>query len=115
MATLQLPGFDATHRVSNEKNGGTKTPAILDRQGSHVPIEKGWVGATPESYYMPNPIHHSPDARNYPSGKHAKSKIKKTMDEWKSGTLHSGSKKGPKVTSQKQAIAIALSQARKAK
>lgn len=44
-----------------------------------------------------------------------KRKIKKTMDEWKAGKLHSGSKKGPKVTSQKQAIAIALSQARKEK
>src|SRR6267142_1924752 len=43
-------------------------------------------------------------------GTKAKSKIKKTMDEWKSGTLHSGSKKGPKVTNQKQAVAIALSQ-----
>lgn len=40
--------------------------------------------------------------------------IKATMDEWKSGKLHSGSKKGPIVTSQKQAIAIALSEQRKA-
>lgn len=38
-------------------------------------------------------------------------KVKKVMKEWKSGTLHSGSKKGPKVTSQKQAVAIALSEA----
>jgi hypothetical protein len=38
-------------------------------------------------------------------------KIKKVMKEFKSGTLHSGSKKGPKVTSKKQAIAIALSEA----
>jgi Family of unknown function (DUF6496) len=48
-------------------------------------------------------------------GPKKKAKIKKTMDEWKSGTLHSGSKKGPKVTNQKQAVAIALSQARKEK
>jgi len=41
-------------------------------------------------------------------------KIKKVMDEWKTGTLHSGSKKGPIVKSQKQAIAIALSEAKKA-
>ena len=41
-------------------------------------------------------------------------KVKKVMDEWKEGKLHSGSKKGPKVKSQKQAIAIALSEARKA-
>lgn len=45
--------------------------------------------------------------------KAAQKKIKKVMDEWKSGELHSGSKKGPKVTSQKQAVAIALSEARK--
>jgi hypothetical protein len=42
-------------------------------------------------------------------------KVKKVMHEWKSGELHSGSKKGPVVKSQKQAIAIALSEARKAK
>jgi hypothetical protein len=36
------------------------------------------------------------------------------MGEFKSGKLHSGSKEGPKVTSQKQATAIALSEARKA-
>jgi hypothetical protein len=39
-------------------------------------------------------------------------KIKKVMDEFKSGTLHSGSKKGATVTNPKQAIAIALSQAK---
>lgn len=38
-------------------------------------------------------------------------KVKKVMDEWKAGELHSGSKKGPVVKSQKQAIAIALSEA----
>lgn len=53
--------------------------------------------------------------KRYPKGPRAKAKIKKTMDEWKSGTLHSGSKKGPKVTNQKQAVAIAISQARRAK
>lgn len=35
------------------------------------------------------------------------------MHEMKEGELHSGSKDGPKVTSNKQAIAIALSEARK--
>lgn len=41
-------------------------------------------------------------------------KVEKVMKEFKSGKLHSGSKKGPKVKSRKQAIAIALSEARKA-
>jgi hypothetical protein len=38
-------------------------------------------------------------------------KISKVMSEYKAGTLNTGSKKGPIVTSKKQAIAIALSQA----
>ena len=42
-------------------------------------------------------------------------KVRKVMHEFKAGTLHSGSKTGPKVTSRKQAIAIALSEARQAK
>ena len=43
----------------------------------------------------------------------SKGKIEKTLHEFKVGKLHSGSKKGPKVKSRKQAIAIAMSQARK--
>ena len=39
-------------------------------------------------------------------------KIHKVMKEYKEGTLHSGS--GPKVKSRKQAVAIAMSEARKA-
>ena len=44
-----------------------------------------------------------------------KGKVEKVMHEFKEGELHSGSKKGPEVHSRKQAIAIALSEARKAK
>lgn len=43
-----------------------------------------------------------------------KTKVNKVMHEWKTGTLHSGSKKGPVVTSRKQAIAIAISEQTKA-
>ena len=43
----------------------------------------------------------------------AKNKIEKVMKEYKHGSLRSGSKKGPKVSSKKQAIAIALSEAKK--
>lgn len=44
-----------------------------------------------------------------------KAKIKKVMEEWETGQLHSGSKHGPVVKNQKQAVAIALSEARKAR
>lgn len=42
-------------------------------------------------------------------------KIGKVMSEFKHGELHSGSKKGPKVSNPKQAIAIAMSESRKLK
>jgi hypothetical protein len=45
--------------------------------------------------------------------KKAQNKIHKVMKEYKEGRLHSGSKKGPEVKNPKQAIAIALSEARK--
>jgi hypothetical protein len=40
------------------------------------------------------------------------SKVEKVEREFHEGKLHSGSKKGPVVTNPKQAIAIALSEAR---
>lgn len=46
--------------------------------------------------------------------KKSKKKVEKVMKEYKEGSLHSGSKEGPKVTNKKQAVAIALSEARKA-
>lgn len=48
------------------------------------------------------------------ANKKKESKIEKVMHEYKEGSLHSGSKKGPMVKSRKQAVAIALSEARKA-
>ena len=42
-----------------------------------------------------------------------KRKVSKVMKEYRAGKLRSGSKKGPKVKSRKQAVAIALSEARK--
>jgi hypothetical protein len=41
-------------------------------------------------------------------------KMPKVMNEFKAGELHSGSKKGPVVTNPKQAVAIAMSEARTA-
>lgn len=44
-----------------------------------------------------------------------KSKVKKVMEEYKEGSLHSGSKEGPVVKNKRQAIAIALSEQRRGK
>jgi hypothetical protein len=47
-------------------------------------------------------------------GKISEAKVGKVMNEFKAGDLHSGSKKGPDVTNSKQAMAIALSEGRRA-
>jgi hypothetical protein len=47
--------------------------------------------------------------------KAAKTKVEKVLKEFKAGTLNSGSSKGPIVKGKKQAIAIALSQAKMTK
>lgn len=46
--------------------------------------------------------------------KKSNAKMAKVMKEFKGGSLRSGSKMGPKVTSRKQAMAIGMSEQRKA-
>jgi hypothetical protein len=46
-----------------------------------------------------------------PKGK-GQATIKDVMHRFKAGQLHSGSKAGPKVTSRRQAVAIAISESK---
>lgn len=56
-----------------------------------------------------------PKLKKAPKTPRAQAKIKKVMSEFKAGDLRSGSKRGPKVTNPKQAIAIAISESRRKK
>lgn len=47
--------------------------------------------------------------------KRGQAKVRKVMGEYKRGTLHSGSARGPVVKSRKQAMAIAMSEAGKSR
>ena len=47
-------------------------------------------------------------------GPKGQAKMSKVFKEWGTGNLHSGSKTGPIVKNQQQAVAIALAQGRKA-
>ena len=57
-------------------------------------------------------VYETESSANYTKGGKAMAKVGKVMGEFKAGKLHSGSKKGPEVKSPKQAIAIALNEAR---
>lgn len=54
------------------------------------------------------------DAKHASKSK-GKGKVSKVMHEFAEGKLHSGSKKGPKVSSKAKALAIGYSEAKKAK
>ena len=62
-------------------------------------------GSQPETC---SPIEYESVPHNY-----NEAKVGKVMGEYKRGKLHSGSKRGPKVKSRKQAVAIALNEARR--
>lgn len=82
-----------TRGVVGNKNPGTrgKSVPVAPKQPMIAPYKTG--GAVPKAgaYKMP-----------------------KVMGEFKAGELHSGSKSGPVVKSRKQAVAIAMSEARQA-
>ena len=68
------------------------------------------------NHNMPNelPVDNPGTPESYPKvGPKGQRKVGKVMHEFKAGTLHSG-KGGPIVTNPKQAIAISLSEARRA-
>ncbi len=87
------------------------------RQNVLAPYMPSISATTPEesdAYFKSIGRTPSPGARFAKGGEVKGKKIGKVMREYKEGKLHSGSKKGPVVKSEKQAMAIALSEARKA-
>ena len=88
-----------------------KPPAMSDDEAYlrlGVPSGVETDGSHPTTCGVPH------DAINGPQNPHNVNKVEKVMHEYKEDTLHSGSRKGPVVRSRKQAVAIALSEQRKA-
>jgi hypothetical protein len=99
-----MDGFKNTTKTSYDTTSGRKfanggmTVSRADMPGGEGPMNKPALVA------------------KYAKGGSVKGeqKMAKVMGEFASGKLHSGSKKGPEVKNPKQAVAIAMSEARKA-
>jgi hypothetical protein len=100
-----MDGFKNTTKTSYDTTSGRKfanggmTVSRADMPGGEGPMSKPAMVA------------------KYAKGgsvKKGEQKMAKVMGEFASGKLHSGSKKGPEVKNPKQAVAIAMSEARKA-
>ena len=132
--------FDACHGFTGSagkkavrgymRGGATKRPQLVDEvrdiQYSEVAHTKKATGRTRDAAFAKGgtvqsiQLAKSKAISNFAKAKpqtkfKSGGKVEKVMHEWKMGELHSGGKKGPVVKSKKQAIAIALSEARKAK
>ena len=84
------------------------TNLLRDGKGAPMPHPKGSVNMKHGG------MAHDGMAKGGMTGKQ-QAKVGKVMREFKAGDLHSGSKSGPVVKSRKQAIAIGMAEARKAK
>lgn len=84
---------------------GRKVPGHFGRHPHELQASEGVSDAMADENRSSHTVH---------IGKGAPNKIQRALHEFKHGELHSGSAKGPKVTSRSQAIAIALSEQRKA-
>ena len=113
-AEMRRPRMDAMEARAMGRRGmrfseGGKVPGYeMDRLPAKKPPGRGMdlAPSKPEKG----------EYQGYAKGGDVKGKkIAKVMREYKEGKLHSGSKKGPVVKNPKQAMAIALSEARAAK
>jgi hypothetical protein len=86
-----------------------RAASLADEGGASAALVESQDGASPEGSGMPKRA--SRGVRRY--GEKASQKVERAMHEMKRGELRSG-RSGRKVKSRKQAIAIGLSQARKA-
>jgi hypothetical protein len=95
-------------RMAEYKKGGKVPGYEMDRLPAKKPPGRGMDLAPSKRF--------KGEYEGYAKGGKVKGeKIAKVMREYKEGKLHSGSKKGPVVKNPKQAMAIALSEARAAK
>ncbi len=79
-------------------------------------VSKMWHDHRQRLHDHHNKKHTDEHGRHTPAkSKAALGKVHKVMHEFKHHELHSGSKHGPKVHNRKQAVAIALSEARRGK
>ena len=113
MPQRPMPGMAPRGPMPGMAKGGMMKPAASPAPKSDMLYSKKENAAKnllPDGKGAPMP--HARGSVNMAKG--GMSKVGKVMGEYKAGDLHSGSKSGPVVKSRKQAVAIGMSEARKA-
>ena len=108
MITMKKGGMAPKADMLFSKKEVNATNLLRDGKGAPMPHPKGSVNMKHGG------MAHDGMAKGGMTGKQ-QAKVGKVMREFKAGDLHSGSKSGPVVKSRKQAIAIGMAEARKAK
>jgi len=111
--TLDIPLLIRTLELARED---IKSDADLHRVVENLIEIKNKRVLTMDDYnYIAHIKKHTEKMKQGGTTQAQREKIAKVMNEYKSGNLHSGSKRGPIVTNRDQAIAIALSEANASK
>ena len=105
---IKKPG--ALHKELGVAEGKKIPKAKLEEAAKH----KGKEGKRARLAETLEGMHHEKKEHKKDPKPKAKAKVKKVMHEFKEGSLRSGSKNGPEVTNPRQAVAIALSESKKA-
>lgn len=105
--TKTRSGFDFTRTTTPVR------PHTRAMPGHRAPVQRNVDQTDKPMSERPAPKQRHDDTSK-PMAKGGRTKVTKVMHEFKAGDLHSGSKTGPKVTNPKQAVAIALSEAKRA-
>lgn len=108
MIAMKKGGMAPKADMLYSKKEVNATNLLRDGKGAPMPHPKGSVNMKHGG------MAHDGMAKGGMTGKQ-QAKVGKVMREFKAGELHSGSKSGPVVKSRKQAIAIGIAEARKAK
>src|SRR5919106_3978623 len=99
--------------MATKKRGGHKKTQSRSRSSATKRTRSSAGGSSKKTTGRSHTTSKSKARTSTTHSKTGKAKIHKVMREYKHGQLHTGSDKGPRVKSRKQAVAIALSQARK--
>jgi hypothetical protein len=107
--------YESEDEYMQDLERGQDGGALTDRERAIIRQKQKRKATLPNTNVPVDEAYSAEDMERLERGYAKGGKVAKVMREFGEGKLHSGSKKGPKVTNPKQAVAIALSEAGKSK
>jgi hypothetical protein len=105
--SFRKPRRFTSHSATSTYGGAYASSGTPTQGGAQISVQT----PNPSLYQKLEPIEEAIALRKAIQDVERRAAVRQTMHEFKHGKLRSGSKKGPRVTNRRQAVAIAISQA----